>query len=213
MRILLVDHQDSFTGNLYQDLGVLVGRAPEVVDHRDALRLEQRVRATGPDRPELIVLSAGPGHPRAARDAGHSPALVRAVVGRIPLFGVCFGLQVLVTTLGGRVIEAREIVHGMSRPIHHGGNGLFAGLRRPTPMMRYHSLVVDRDALPAGFDVTAWSEAGEPMAVAHQRARIQAVQFHPESIGSPEGTRLLGNVLRWCREQGERTLREAPEAR
>ena len=197
VRIVLIDHRDSFTGNLYQDLGVLAGETPRVLSFDDTRLRSSRVTETLGDC-ELVVLGAGPGHPDHPRDAGYSPQVVRASLGRVPLFGVCLGLQLIARFFGGRVVPAADVVHGKSLPVLHRSRGLFAGLDSPTEMMRYHSFVVDPASLPEELQVTARSERGEIMALAHRQLPLWAVQFHPESIGSPHGVRLLRNLIGEC---------------
>ena len=192
MRIILVDHQDSFTYNLFHDLGVVAGTEPKVIDSREVTA--QSVGTLEGD-PVLVVLSAGPGHPAREDDSGGSLQLIRDLIGRVPIFGVCFGLQLIVHALGGRIVEARRIVHGRSLPVHHRRTGLFRCLPSPVSMMRYHSLVAERRTLPADLVVTAESAEGEVMAIEHRRLPIWAVQFHPESVGSPQGRILLENVV------------------
>lgn len=186
-----MDHKDSFTWNLVQDLGAIASAVPEVVQS-DALDID----AIAAKPPDLVVLGPGPGHPARVEDAARTPALVEAVAGRAPVFAVCFGMQILAVVLGGRVVRAREIVHGKSPPLRHDGRGIFEGLPSPAEMMRYHSLVVDRGSLPASLHVTAESEDGDVMALAHARQPVWGVQFHPESVGSPAGRPLLENVVR-----------------
>jgi anthranilate synthase/aminodeoxychorismate synthase-like glutamine amidotransferase len=198
MQILIVDHQDSFTYNLVHDLGKLTGDTPEVVDSKDPQVL-RHARRTDLD---LLVLSAGPGHPGKPADAGLTPLLLAQVRGQIPVFGVCFGLQLLVSSLGGSVLPAQQVVHGKSVAIFHRGAGLFAGLPRPISMMCYNSLVASRDSLPVMLAVDAANEAGEIMAVRHRSQPLWAVQFHPESVGSPRGMQLLRNLLSACKEEG-----------
>ncbi len=194
MNVLLVDHQDSFTWNLAHALGEWTGALPEVVDSREIE--PDRVAASPPD---LLLLGPGPGHPAVPRDAARSIDLIRALPETTPLFGVCFGLQLIVAALGGAVVAARAPVHGKSSPVRHDGSGLFASLPAPVEMMRYHSLVAERASLPSELRVVGETQHGEVMAIAHASRPWWAVQFHPESIGSPLGTRLLGNVVALAR--------------
>ena len=184
--ILLIDALDSFTYNLVQAFQAL-GEDVEVARF-DQITLDD-VRARNP---ELIVLSPGPGHPTecrihvdiAASDLG------------IPVFGVCLGQQALAAGSGGRVTHAREPLHGEATPVEHDGSGVFAGLPQPLMVGRYHSLIVDDATLPPEWQITARSESGEPMAMAHRTLPRWGVQFHPESILTPDGPALLANVLR-----------------
>ena len=207
LRVLLVDHQDSFAWNLAHALGAVTGELPEVVDHR-ALDPE-RIAA---EPPGLLVLGAGPGHPEQPRDAGRSLELLRALPADVPTFGVCFGLQLVVTAFGGKVVPALAPVHGKSVAVVHaesGGkdgaaaSGLFAGLPSPVSMMRYHSFVAQREGWPRELRVVGESPLGEVMALVHVRRPIWAVQFHPESIGSPLGARLIENVVALARRRAD----------
>jgi para-aminobenzoate synthetase len=196
MRILLVDHQDSFAFNLVHGFGEVTGERPRVLDSTapGATRVWQDLRSSlgGLD---LVVLGPGPGNPGNPRDAGLSFEVLDRVLGRVPVFGVCLGLQLLVAGLGGRIRPAAAVVHGKSLPLTHDGLGLFRGIPSPVGMMRYHSLVADPARLPPELRVTAWSEDREIMALEHSEAPAWAVQFHPESVGSPLGKRLLRNVV------------------
>jgi anthranilate synthase/aminodeoxychorismate synthase-like glutamine amidotransferase len=188
--IVVVDHEDSFTWNLVHAFGELGACVPEVVQSRelDVARLARRAL-------DLLVLSPGPGHPARPGDAGRTLALLRALPPEVPCFGVCFGLQLLALEGGATVVPAREPVHGRSVAVRHDGHPLFAGIEPGASMMRYHSLVVDAATLRAPWRAIAWSPAGEVMAIEAAGRPTWAVQFHPESIGSPDGTRLLANVL------------------
>lgn len=190
MTIVVVDHEDSFTWNLVHAFGALGECEPEVVQSRelDVGRVARRAA-------DLLVLSPGPGHPARAGDAGRTLALLRALPPQLPCFGVCLGLQLLATHGGAQVVAAREPVHGKSVAVRHEGHPLFAGIESGAPMMRYHSLVVDAATLRAPWRAIAWSPDGEVMAIAAAGRPAWAVQFHPESIGSPDGMRLLANVL------------------
>ena len=194
MTILVVDHEDSFTWNLVHAFGELGACVPEVVQSRDLDVARVARRAT-----DLLVLSPGPGHPARPEDAGRTLALLRALPPAVPCFGVCFGLQLLALHAGASVVPARAPVHGKSVAVRHDGHALFAGIESGAPMMRYHSLVVDAATLRPPWRAIAWSPDGEVMALAAAGRPAWAVQFHPESIGSPDGTRLLANVLELAR--------------
>jgi len=185
--LLLIDNYDSFTYNLVHYLGEL---GAEVVVHRnDALDVQQAMAL----RPAAIVLSPGPCDPA---QAGICLALTAAAAEtRTPLLGVCLGHQAIGEAFGGRVVRAREIVHGKMGTIHHTGKGVFAGLPSPFQATRYHSLAVDRDGLPDCLEITAWVEDGTIMGLRHRDLPIEGVQFHPESIASEHGHRLLRNFL------------------
>ena len=184
--ILLIDALDSFTYNLVQAFQAL-GEEVEVARF-DQITLDD-VRARNP---ELIVLSPGPGHPSECKihvDIAASDL-------DIPVFGVCLGQQALAAGSGGRVTHAREPLHGEATPVEHDGAGVFAGLPQPLMVGRYHSLIVDEASLPKEWEITARSTSGEPMAMAHRTLPRWGVQFHPESILTPDGPALLANVLR-----------------
>jgi anthranilate synthase/aminodeoxychorismate synthase-like glutamine amidotransferase len=190
--ILVIDNYDSFTYNLVQYLGTL-GAQPEVV-RNDALSVEELAA-----RPlEGLVISPGPGEPR---DAGISEAAIRALSGRVPILGVCLGHQALGEVYGGRVVRAARIMHGKTSPILHRGRGLFAGLDNPFEATRYHSLIVERDSLPEVLELAAWTPEGEIMALKHREHDTWGVQFHPESILTKPGLKLIENFLTLCRQQ------------
>jgi anthranilate synthase/aminodeoxychorismate synthase-like glutamine amidotransferase len=186
-QIFVIDNYDSFTYNLVQELGEL-GAVVEVA-RNDAFAVGDVARAA----PDGIVISPGPGTPE---DAGLSNAVVAQLAGRIPLLGVCLGHQCIAEVFGGRIVRAPELLHGKTSEIHHTGVGLFAGLPSPFTATRYHSLVVDEDALPAELEVTARTGGGLIMALRHRTAAIEGVQFHPESILTTVGMDLLRNFLR-----------------
>jgi anthranilate synthase/aminodeoxychorismate synthase-like glutamine amidotransferase len=193
--ILLIDNYDSFTFNLYHflgDLGAVVEvRRNDAIDPQGALAL----------RPEAIVLSPGPCTPN---EAGIClPLIGLAAEAGIPLLGVCLGHQAIGQAFGGRVVRAPEPVHGKVWDIHHAGTDVFAGLPSPFRATRYHSLVVERATLPADLALTAWTEDGLVMGLAHRTLPLWGVQFHPESIASAHGHDLLSNFLKLA---GVRTL-------
>ena len=184
--ILLLDNYDSFTYNLAQYLGQLgqevdVRRNDQItLDEIDALR------------PERIVISPGPCTPR---QAGISVPLIQRFAGKLPILGVCLGHQAIGEAFGGRVVRAPRIMHGKTSAIHHDGRGVFRGLQNPFDATRYHSLVIDPASLPAALEVSAWTDQGEIMGVRHKELALEGVQFHPESILTLEGKKLLGNFL------------------
>ena len=190
-RLLLVDNYDSFTHNLAHGLAK-AGARVEVV-RNDAVDLQQ-VRATAPDG---VVLSPGPGHPANARDFGVGADLVRHG-GELPIFGVCLGLQGMAHHTGGRVVRAPRPVHGMATRVTLEPYPLFAGLPRTIEAGRYHSLVAHERSLPDEWQVIARGDA-LVMGIAHRTRPMAGVQFHPESILTPHGQRLLRNVVRWTR--------------
>ena len=189
--ILILDNYDSFVANIARYLRNL--GAETALVRNDAIGLDEVERLA----PEAIVVSPGPGAPR---DAGISEALIRRFSGRLPILGVCLGHQAIGEVFGGRVVRARQPMHGRASRIDHDGSGLFAGLASPMIAGRYHSLVVEIDD-PAGSDlvVTARSEVGEIMGLAHRTHPTHAVQFHPESVLTPQGAPLLANFLELAR--------------
>jgi len=184
--IVIIDNYDSFTYNTVQLLGQL-GAACHVV-------LNDRVSTSdiAALRPRGILLSAGPGTPD---DAGITLAAIAQFAGHIPILGVCLGHQAIAQAFGGRVVGGGRLMHGKTSQIEHDGGGLFRGLPRPAVMARYNSLLVDEASLPPTLRVTARSSEGEIMALAHAEWPVQGVQFHPESILSESGGRLLANWL------------------
>ena len=185
-RLLMIDNYDSFTYNLVQYLAEL--GADVEVRRNDAVGLED-VQALAPDG---IVVSPGPCTPR---EAGVSVPLIQRFAGQIPILGVCLGHQAIGAAFGGDVVRAPRIMHGKTSPIHHDGTGVFAGLPDPFDATRYHSLVIDPGTLPPTLLRNAWTDEGEIMGVRHRSAFVEGVQFHPESILTLEGKRLLGNFL------------------
>ena len=185
-RLLMIDNYDSFTYNLVQYLSEL-GAAVDV-RRNDAIDLDE-VASLAPDG---IVISPGPCTPR---EAGVSVPLIQRFAGRIPVLGVCLGHQAIGAAFGGDIVRAPRIMHGKTSPIHHDGAGVFAGLPDPFDATRYHSLVIDPATLPEALVRTAWTDEGEIMGVRHRSLFVEGVQFHPESILTLEGKRLLANFL------------------
>jgi anthranilate synthase/aminodeoxychorismate synthase-like glutamine amidotransferase len=184
--IFVVDNYDSFTWNIVQYLGELGARVE--VARNDAVTPAQ-IEAR---RPRAILLSPGPNTPD---QAGVTLDVIAHFAGRLPLLGVCLGHQAIGQHFGGHVVPAPRIVHGKTSPIHHDGRGLFAGLPSPFDATRYHSLVIDPASLPACLEMSAWTAEGEIMGVRHRTLPVEGVQFHPESILTLEGKRLLGRFL------------------
>ncbi|HKZ48125.1 MAG TPA: aminodeoxychorismate/anthranilate synthase component II [Thermoplasmata archaeon] len=193
MRVLLVDNYDSFAYNLYQALGAL--GAEVLVRRNDAISLEQ----TRDIDPDAVVISPGPGNPTNPRDFGVNAEILREVSPAVPTLGVCLGHQGIGAVFGGRIVHAGRLVHGKTSQVRHDGQGIYAGLPNPFPAARYHSLAVDAGSLPPELLVTATAEDGEVMGVRHARHPIEGVQFHPESILTPDGPALLANFLKGVR--------------
>jgi len=189
-RLLMIDNYDSFTYNLVQYLGEL-GAETDVVRNDVAPLAELVARA-----PDGLVISPGPGRPE---DAGVTVPAVRAFGERgVPVLGVCLGHQAIGESCGGRIVGARTLMHGKTSWIHHDERGVFRGLPSPFEATRYHSLVIERESCPAELEITAWTEDGEVMGVRHRALPVEGVQFHPESILTHEGKRLLANFLARC---------------
>jgi len=190
--LLMVDNYDSFTYNVVQYLGEL-GADVKVVRNDEISCDEIETLA-----PEKIVISPGPCTPN---EAGISLELVERFAGKIPLLGICLGHQSIGQSFGGKVIRAREVMHGKTSPIYHNGTGVFAGLTNPYQATRYHSLVVERETLPECFEITAWTQhedgsMDEIMGLRHKTLAVEGVQFHPESILTEFGYELLDNFLK-----------------
>jgi anthranilate synthase/aminodeoxychorismate synthase-like glutamine amidotransferase len=185
-RVLMIDNYDSFTYNLVQYLGEL--GADVVVRRNDAIAVDD-VPALGCD---AIVISPGPCTPN---EAGISVPVIRRFTGVTPILGVCLGHQAIGAAFGGDIVRADRVMHGKTSPILHSGEGLFAGLTNPFEATRYHSLVIDPKTLGTDLERTAWTAEGEIMGVRHRVHFVEGVQFHPESILTLEGKRLLANFL------------------
>ena len=185
-KILLIDNYDSFTYNLVQAFLVL---GAEVSVYRNDALTPAAALALAPTH---LCISPGPGTPY---DAGVSMDMIRAFAGRIPVLGVCLGHQSIVEVFGGKVVRAGRLMHGKTSLVHHDGATLFAGLPEPCEVGRYHSLIAAPEALPAVLAVSARTAEDEIMGVRHRTLAVEGVQFHPESILTPEGPKLLGNFL------------------
>ena len=189
--LLMIDNYDSFTYNLVQYFGEL---DQEVVVHRnDEITLEKIAQLN----PDQIVISPGPCTPN---EAGISVPLIKQFAGKIPILGVCLGHQAIGQAFGGKIVHAKQIMHGKTSAIQHDARGLFHSLPNPFQATRYHSLVIERESLPKCLDVTAWTDDGEIMGVKHKTLPVEGVQFHPESILTESGHALLANFL-----QGEKS--------
>ena len=189
-KLLLIDNYDSFTYNLVQAFMVL--GADVQVYRNDEISVEQALALS----PSHLCISPGPGRPD---DAGVSLKMLAAFERRIPVLGVCLGHQSLVQHFGGRIVSADRLMHGKTSMIEHDGATIYQGLRQPFQAGRYHSLAAEPASLPAVLEVTARSERGEIMGVRHRKLPLEGVQFHPESVLTPEGNRLLGNFLAFRR--------------
>jgi len=185
-RLLMIDNYDSFTYNLVQYLGEL--GADVDVRRNDAVTLDEIAAL----RPDAVVISPGPCTPR---EAGVSVPLIGRFAGEIPILGVCLGHQAIGAAFGGAIVRAGRIMHGKTSPILHDGRALFADLPQGFAATRYHSLVIDAATLPAELERSAWTAEHEIMGVRHRTLFVEGVQFHPESILTTEGKRLLGNFL------------------
>ncbi len=185
--LLMIDNYDSFTYNLVQYLGEL----------GEDVRVFRNDQITVADieamRPDHIVISPGPCTPN---EAGVSVETIRRLAGKIPILGVCLGHQSIGQAFGGRIVRARQLMHGKTSMIHHSGQGVFRGLPSPFEATRYHSLVIERATLPDCLEITAWTEDGEIMGVRHRQLPVEGVQFHPESILTQFGHELLANFLK-----------------
>ena len=184
--IVVLDNRDSFVFNLARHFHLLGAAAVVVPSHGTDADAIRRLS------PQAVVISPGPCTPA---EAGCSLDVVRTCRGRVPVLGVCLGHQAIAAAFGGRVVRASEPVHGRTSRVHHDGVNLFAGIPSPMTACRYHSLVVAADTLPAGFVVTARDDEGTVMAIAHESDRLHGVQFHPESVLTRHGYRLLANFL------------------
>jgi anthranilate synthase component 2 len=189
--LLMIDNYDSFTYNVVQYLGEL-GAEVQVVRNDEIAVADIKALA-----PQQIVISPGPCTPN---EAGISMAVIEAFAGVVPILGICLGHQCIGQVFGGKVVRARKVMHGKTSPIHHRGEGVFRGLSEPFEATRYHSLVVEKESLPACLEITAWTgtEAGEIdeiMGLRHRELSIEGVQFHPESILTAHGHDLLRNFL------------------
>ena len=184
--ILVIDNYDSFTYNLVHYLNEL--GAETLVHRNDALTVEQALGL----KPQAVLLSPGPCTPN---EAGICLDLLTAAPQDLPIFGVCLGHQAMGQAFGGKVVRARELMHGKTSPIHHTDRGVFKGLKNPFTATRYHSLCIERASAPDVLEVTAWTDDGEIMGVQHKTRPIHGVQFHPESIATECGHELLANFL------------------
>jgi len=188
--LLMIDNYDSFTYNLVQYFGEL---GQDVRVHRNDEITVDEVAAM---RPDHIVISPGPCTPN---EAGISVATIQRFAGQIPILGVCLGHQSIGQAFGGRIIRAKQLMHGKTSLVHHNDTSVFRGLPNPFTATRYHSLVIERESIPDCLEITAWTDDGEIMGVRHKTLAVEGVQFHPESILTEHGHAMLGNFVgvRW----------------
>ena len=186
-RLLLIDNYDSFTYNLVQAFMVL---GADVLVHRNDRISVDEARALAPTH---LCISPGPGTPH---DAGVSMQMIAAFAGHVPVLGVCLGHQSLVEVFGGKVVRAARLMHGKTSQVHHDGRGILAGLPEPFEAGRYHSLIAQPQSLPDELEVSARTDEGEIMGVRHRDLTVEGVQFHPESVLTPQGPLLMANFLR-----------------
>jgi len=186
-RLLLIDNYDSFTYNLVQ--AFLILGADVRVHRNDQITVEEALAV----EPTHLCISPGPGTPY---DAGVSMEMIRAFAGKVPVFGVCLGHQSLVEAFGGKVVRAGRLMHGKTSLVTHDGRTIFSGLSQPFEAGRYHSLIARPDSLPDTLEVSAQTAEGEIMGVRHRTLNVEGVQFHPESVLTPEGPVLMGNFLK-----------------
>ena len=186
MRVFVLDNYDSFTYNLVQYLGEL--GAEVEVRRNDQVTCEQIEEL----RPDRILVSPGPCTPQ---EAGLSIPVIKHFAGKVPILGVCLGHQCIAQVFGGEVVRATRLMHGKTSSVRHNNRGLFQNLAQPLEATRYHSLIVKREGLPAELEITAQTEEGEIMGLQHKQFPVHGVQFHPESILTSEGKKLLANFL------------------
>ena len=187
VRMLLIDNYDSFTYNLVQAFAAM--GASVMVYRNDAITVEESERL----EPTHLVISPGPGRPE---DAGVSLEMIGAWAGKLPILGVCLGHQSIVQQHGGEIVRAERLMHGKTSMVKHDGESIYAGLSNPFEVGRYHSLCAEHESLPDDLVVTAQTERGEIMGVRHKTLPIEGVQFHPESVLTPEGDALMANFMR-----------------
>jgi len=186
MKVIMIDNYDSFTYNIYQYLGIL--GADVTVYRNDEIGLEE-IRIKKFDK---IVISPGPGRPE---DAGISMEVIQYFYDKIPILGICLGHQCIGQVFGGKIINAKKIMHGKTSQIFHNSKGIFKDIPSPFTATRYHSLVVERDSFPDNLEITAWTEDEEIMGLQHKEYPVYGIQFHPESILTKEGMNILRNFL------------------
>jgi anthranilate synthase/aminodeoxychorismate synthase-like glutamine amidotransferase len=185
--ILVIDNYDSFTYNLVQYLGEL---GADLKTYRNDKITISEIRDL---KPEKILISPGPGYPK---DAGISIPVIKEFAGKVPILGVCLGHQAIGEAFGGKIVQAKRLLHGKTSMIHHDGKTIYKGLPNPFTATRYHSLIIERASLPECLEISAWTKEDEIMGIRHKEFKIEGIQFHPESILTTEGKKLLGNFLK-----------------
>lgn len=186
LMIYMIDNYDSFTYNLVQYLGEFGEEL--VIKRNDQTTLEEIEES----KPDMLMISPGPCSPN---EAGISLQAIEHFAGKLPIFGVCLGHQSIAQAFQGEVVKAERLMHGKTSPIFHDGRTIFKDMENPFPATRYHSLIVKKESLPPCFEVSAWTKEGEIMAIRHKTMPIEGVQFHPESIMTKDGKRLLENFI------------------
>jgi len=184
--ILVIDNYDSFTYNLVQYLGEL---GADLQTYRNDKITIGEIKKLAPEK---ILISPGPGYPK---DAGISISVIKEFAGKVPILGVCLGHQAIGEAFGGKIVQAKRFMHGKTSEIHHDGKTIFKGLPNPFTATRYHSLLVERASLPDCFEISAWTDQDEIMGIRHKKFKVEGIQFHPESILTTEGKKLLKNFL------------------
>ena len=190
MKVLVIDNYDSFVYNLVQYIGELGGEP--VVYRNDQITLKQAMQLN----PQRIVISPGPGTPEEKNYFGVSSTILQQISCKIPTLGVCLGNQGIIYGFGGKIIQAKRLMHGKTSGIEHDGKRLFRGVENPFQATRYHSLIVERKSLPDCLEVTARTAEGELMGIRHRKYKIEGIQFHPESILTPAGKKILENFIK-----------------
>lgn len=193
--ILMIDNFDSFTYNLVQYLEMLNEKV--IVKRNNEIKIEEIEKLN----PEIIVISPGPGNPK---EAGITLDVIKYFKGKIPILGICLGHQSIGEIFGGKIIKAKEPIHGKVYPITHNNKGVFKNLKNPLNVTRYHSLIIERESLPEELEITGKTESGEIMGIKHKEYLIEGVQFHPEAILTECGLEILNNFLEEARSGNKR---------
>jgi len=184
--ILVIDNYDSFTYNLVQYLGEL---GADLKTYRNDKITIPEIKKLAPEK---ILISPGPGYPK---DAGISISVIKEFAGKVPILGVCLGHQAIGEAFGGKIVQAKRLLHGKTSMIHHDGKTIYKGIPNPFTATRYHSLIIERASLPVSLEISAWTKEDEIMGIRHKEYKVEGIQFHPESILTTEGKKLLKNFL------------------